>query len=78
MNQHEIEATLEFHRHEMDVGPTDCCRFIAAVEKRLGHDLDGDQDTDGYSIDYCVDFFLDGADVDQAVAEFTELKRAIA
>jgi hypothetical protein len=26
-------------------------RWVDAVEKLLGHDLDGDQDTDGYSLD---------------------------
>jgi hypothetical protein len=27
-------------------------RWVAKVEKLIGHDLDGDQDRDGYSLDY--------------------------
>jgi hypothetical protein len=30
------------------------------VEKLLGHDLDGNQDTDGYSLDYALDQFNSG------------------
>ena len=50
--------------------------YIGEVEGHLGHDLDGDQDEDGYSIDRCHDFFCDGADVEQAVCEFEALKIA--
>lgn len=28
--------------------------FVACVERLLGHDLDGDQDRDGYSIDFAL------------------------
>ena len=53
-------------------------KYIKAVEVKLGHDLDGDQDVDGYSIDTCHDFFCDGADVEQAVSEFRFLIAAAA
>jgi hypothetical protein len=32
-------------------------RWTALVERLLGHDLDGDQDVDGYSIDFAFDEF---------------------
>lgn len=52
------------------------CGYVAEVEAHLGHDLDGDQDEDGYSIDRCHDFFCDGANAEQAVCEFEALKIA--
>lgn len=56
----EQEAALEFHLHEMDV---DCSRFekwARRVEKILGHDLDGCQWDNGYSLDSASDAFDDG------------------
>ncbi len=37
---------------------TDWDRWIRAVERDLGHDLDGDQDVDGYSMDGAGDAFF--------------------
>lgn len=75
MNQDQIEATLAFHRHELmlDEPAAEDRRWLAyaaAIEQKLGHDLDGDQEVEGYSIDQAYDYFLDGADIEQAVAEF--------
>lgn len=35
-------------------------RWISAAEKRVGHDLDGDQDSDGYSLDGAFEAFRGG------------------
>jgi len=43
--------------------------WTAKVEKILGHDLDGDQDTDGYSLDYAHDAFADGLTAEEYAAE---------
>lgn len=79
MNSHEIESAIEFHRHELGLDQTkaevEYFRFVRAVEAKLGHDLDGDQEVEGYSLDVAHDFFSDGLDVDSAVSEFTVLKR---
>lgn len=40
--------------------PTDCERWLARVERLVGHSLDGDQEKDGYSLDFCVDMFKAG------------------
>ena len=51
----------EFHRYEMD-----CCKssdfekWAARVEKIVGHDLDGNQSEDGYSLDFALDSFNSG------------------
>lgn len=34
--------------------------WVAKVEAILGHPLDGDQKTDGYSLDFANDAFADG------------------
>lgn len=48
--------------------------FVTNIEFELGHDLDGDQDTDGYSIDLAYDMFASGSEVEDAVEEFKVLK----
>lgn len=45
-----------FHDAEMNVGPDDWERWLADIEKTVGHDLDGDQDWDGYSYDVLADW----------------------
>lgn len=54
---------LEFHRYEMDslLSTSAFERWAAKVEKILGHDLDGDQTRDGYSLDFASDAFDKGA-----------------
>ena len=49
-------------------------KFLADVEKQLGHDLDGDQDADGYSLDFAWAFFDDGLTASEAADEFHCLK----
>jgi hypothetical protein len=53
----EQEMALEFHRNEMNLGPSQFERWAARVEKIVGHDLDGDQTEDGYSLDGASDAF---------------------
>ena len=40
--------------------PSDWEKWAVRLEKLLGHDLDGDQEADGYSIDGCHDMFRAG------------------
>lgn len=53
---------LEFHRYEIDaalyVSPFE--RWAARAEAILGHDLDGDQETDGFSLDFAFVAFKAG------------------
>ncbi len=81
MNQIEIEIMTEFHRHELMLDSQDednrWKHWIENVEIGLGHDLDGDQKIDGYSIDYAFDFFDDGLTSNEAVIEFTAIKSAM-
>ena len=52
---------LEFAASESAaLEPTACERWLDRVEKLVGHDLDGDQEKDGYSIDDCVLMFEAG------------------
>jgi hypothetical protein len=44
-------------------------RWVKKVEKLLGHSLDGDQEKDGYSLDYAHDAFMDGLTAEQYAAE---------
>jgi len=51
----------EFHQLEMAglaLSPFEL--WAADVEQILGHDLDGDQDTDGYSLDFALEAFNRG------------------
>ena len=52
---------LEFAASESAaLEPTDWDRWIARVEKIVGHDLDGDLERDGYSLDFLHDLFEAG------------------
>lgn len=48
--------------------PTSWETWAVALEQRLGHDLDGDQDTDGYSLDFSFEMFTAGLSPSQAAA----------
>jgi hypothetical protein len=48
-------------------------RWIDEVEKLAGHDLDGDQAEDGYSMDGFHELFEKGRTPEQAVAEIGSL-----
>ncbi len=81
MNQHQMEAMTEFHRHELmlDTPPEELrwLAFVKQVQKLLGHDLDGSDNTDGYSLDTAYDFFSDGLSADEAAVEFKTMKEAL-
>lgn len=48
--------------------PDDWDRWIAAAEKSFGGSLDGNQETDGFSLDFAHDAFKTG----KSVAEYLE------
>jgi hypothetical protein len=53
---------MEFHRYEMDALKKSPWEIWAEqVEKILGHDLDGDQEANGYSLDFALEQFYRGA-----------------
>lgn len=56
----EQEAALEFHMIEMDVEISNYEKWLTRVEKIVGHDLDGDQQEDGYSLDGALDAYDEG------------------
>lgn len=43
--------------------------WVKKVEKLLGHSLDGDQETDGYSMDFAYDEFENGLTPEHYVAD---------
>ncbi len=61
----------EFAAGESYVSPRErtWLKWVKRVEKILGHDLDGDQDRDGYSLDYAHDAFADGLSAEEYAAE---------
>lgn len=48
--------------------------FVARVEKALGHDLDGDQARDGYSMDHAYDMWNSGSTLEMALADIQRRK----
>lgn len=48
--------------------------FVRHVEKLIGHDLDGDQDRNGYSIDFAHDCFCDGMTAAECALEVADEK----
>lgn len=53
-------------------------RWVNRAERELGHSLDGNQERDGYSVDYAYDAWKDGVSVDDYVAEVVDAKAHIA
>lgn len=52
---------FEFHEIEREALKESAFeKWAARVEKILGHDLDGNQETDGYSLDFSLDAFNEG------------------
>lgn len=53
---------MEFHRYEIDsaIYVSLWEKWVVKVEKLMGHDLDGDQERDGYSLDFALDAFNAG------------------
>lgn len=71
---------FEFAALESYVSPGERAwlRWVAAAEKTLGHDLDGDQSVDGYSLDCAYDAFAAGLSIAEFVAEVRADKAAVA
>lgn len=57
------------HSESQAAAPCKLERDLKAIEKALGHSLDGELERDGYSLDDTVDMLVDGNDVDDCVAE---------
>lgn len=76
MNQDQIESHLSFRKHELgtDSNEFKWLKWADHLEAILEHDLDGDQQEDGYSIDTAVDFYEDNLTVLEAAVEFAALK----
>lgn len=72
----EINPHLALWQSENYVSPGEQAwlRWIDRAEKLLGHDLDGNQDRDGYSLDYAYDWFADGLSVEDYVASVQDHK----
>ena len=52
---------LEFAASESAaLEPTGFEKWAARLERMLGHDLDGDETADGYSLDGCLDMYRAG------------------
>lgn len=58
---------LEFAAYESaQLEDTPAERWLSRLEKLLGFDLDGDHETDGFSIDGSYDLFKEGKTIHQA------------
>ena len=74
-----IEEQQAFHDHELmkDASHKECQKWLDwadKVEELLGHDLDGDQSTDGYSIDIAFEMWDHHLSPSQATEKFNILK----
>lgn len=49
-------------------------RYVRRAEKLLGHSIDGNQSTDGYSLDYAFDYFANCDAVEIYVSDVIEAK----
>ena len=70
MTTDQIESASAFRHSEMnpDAGLRPWLNWINAVERMVGHSLDGDGTTDGYSLDQCGDWFDAGWTPERAAA----------
>lgn len=77
INEHPHFALLQSENY---VSPRERAwlQWVKKVEGLLGHSLDGDQDTDGYSLDYAHDAFSDGASAEEYADEVKAEKAEIA
>lgn len=57
-------------------GDADWIEWADDLETTLGHDLDGDQAGDGYSIDWIYEIWKQGISVDHAVGLINDSKNA--
>lgn len=67
---------MEFHRYEIDAATKVSAweRWVKRVEKILGHDLDGNQEIDGYSLDFAGDEFEKGVSPEQYAQSVREVR----
>lgn len=68
----EQQSILEFRRYESDaLKPSAFEKWAARVEKIVGHNLDGDQSNDGYSLDFALEMFNRGMSVKDYAASIS-------
>jgi hypothetical protein len=74
-----FDAILELHINESEtISDRRWSRFVDDVCRYMGLlSLDGDQDIDGYSLDYAHDFFRDGLSAEEAAGEFSAMRHEI-
>jgi hypothetical protein len=67
----EINPHLGLLRSESHVSDSerDWFRWLRKVEQKLGHSIDGNQATDGYSLDYANDYWVNCDSPDVYVAD---------
>ncbi len=76
----DFDAILELHRSETFVSDEEKAweKWLRDLEAKMNlSDLDGDQDEDGYSIDFAYDLFSNGDSVAEAAEEFKMCIKAI-
>lgn len=73
MSQHPPTTTRRPGVHS----DADWIEWVNDLEDTIGHDLDGDQQADGYSMDWIYQLWKQGHSVDQAVHDITASKREI-
>lgn len=75
-NLWDINPHLALAASESYVSPTerDWLRWVRKVEHALGHSIDGNQQTDGYSLDYAHDYWVNCDTVDVYVADVRAAK----
>ena len=75
LNDHPVAVFAAGENYVSD-GERAWLRWVKNVEKLLGHSLDGDQDTDGYSLDIAHDEFMNGLTPKEYAAEAYDSARA--
>jgi len=65
---------LAFSESHVSDNERDWRRWVRKVEKKLGHSIDGNQATDGYSICYATDYWVNCDSPDVYVADVIAAK----
>lgn len=74
----EINPHLALWQSESYVSPSERAweRWVKKVEKLVGHSIDGDQDRDGFSLDYACDCECAGMSPEEYALEIAAEKAA--
>lgn len=71
LNEHPFAVFMAGESH-VSASEKAWLRWVKQVERLLGHSLDGDQEVDGYSLDFAHDAFCDGLSPQDYVDEVRE------